>query len=138
MDFSFSISPSNEYPGLISFKPDWLDLLAGKGLSRVFSNTTVQKHQFLSLSFLYSPTHTSIHDYWKKKKKKTNIALIRQNFIGKVMSLLLNMVSSLGIIFLLRSKHLLISWLQLPSADFGAPKNKVNHYFHYFLISAKK
>ena len=129
MDFSFSISPSNEYPGLISFKPDWLDLLASKGLSRVFSNITVQKHQFLSLSFLYSPTHTSIHDYWEK-----NIALIRQNFIGKVMSLLLNMLSSLGITFLLRSKHLLISWLWSLSADFGAPKNKVSHYFHYFSI----
>ena len=66
MDFSFSISPYNEYPGLISFRPDWFDLLAGKGLSRVFSKTAVQKPQFLALSFLYSPAHTSIHDYWKK------------------------------------------------------------------------
>ena len=63
--FSFSISPSNEYSGLISFRIDWLDLLQYKGLSRVFSNTSVQKHQFLALSFLYSPTRTSIYDYWK-------------------------------------------------------------------------
>ena len=63
--FSFSISPSNEYSGLISFRMDWLHLLAVQGLSKVFSNTTVQKHQSLVLSFLYSPTLTSIHDYWK-------------------------------------------------------------------------
>ena len=63
--FSFSISPSNEYPGLISFRMDWLDLLEVQGLSRVFSNTTVQTINSLVLSFLYSPTLTSIHDYWK-------------------------------------------------------------------------
>ena len=63
--FSFSISPSNEHLGLISFRMDWLGLLAVQGLSRVFSNTTVQKHQFLVLSFLHSPTLTSIHDHWK-------------------------------------------------------------------------
>ena len=63
--FSFIISPSNEYSGLISFRMNWLDLLAVQGLSRVFSNTTPQKHQFFALSFLYSPTLTSIHDYWK-------------------------------------------------------------------------
>ena len=63
---SFSISPSNECSRLISFRIDWIDLSQSKGLSRVFSNTTVQKHQFSSaLSFLYSPTLTSIHDYWK-------------------------------------------------------------------------
>ena len=62
--FSFSISPSNEYSGLISFSTDWFGLLAvQETLSRVFSNTTVQKHQIFS--FLYSPTLTSIHDYWK-------------------------------------------------------------------------
>ena len=63
--FSYSISPSNEYSGLISFKIDWLYLLAVQGLSRVFSSTTVRKHQFLALSFLYGLTLTSIHDYWK-------------------------------------------------------------------------
>ena len=60
--FSFSISPFNKYSGLISFRMDWLDLLQSKGLSRVFSNTTVQKHQFFSAQ-LYSPTLTSIRDY---------------------------------------------------------------------------
>ena len=63
--FSFSISPSNEYSGLISLGwTGWISLQS-KGLSKVFSNTTVQKHQFFGLSFLYSPTFTSIHDYWK-------------------------------------------------------------------------
>ena len=63
--FSFTISPSNEYSGLISLGLTGLISLQSKGLSRVFSNTTVQKHQFLVLSFLYSPSLTSIHDYWK-------------------------------------------------------------------------
>ena len=61
--FSFNISPSNEHPGLTSFRMDWISLQS-KGLSRVFSNTTVQKHQ-LVLNFLYGPTLTFIHDYWK-------------------------------------------------------------------------
>ena len=65
--FSFSISPSNEYSGLISFRMDWLDLFAVQGTHRVFFNTTVQKHHSLALSFLYSPTLTSIHDYWKNQ-----------------------------------------------------------------------
>ena len=63
--FSFSTSLSNEYSGLISFRIDWLISLQSKGLSRIFSNTTVKKHQFLVLNFLYSPTLTSIHDHWK-------------------------------------------------------------------------
>ena len=67
--FSFSISPSNEYSGLIFFRMDgWLPLQS-KGLSRVFSNTTVQKNQFLVLSFLYSITLTSIHGYWKNHRR---------------------------------------------------------------------
>ena len=62
--FSFSLSPSSEYSGLISFRMDWLDLLAvSKGLSRIFSITTVQKHQFFSTEFSFSPTLTSIRDY---------------------------------------------------------------------------
>ena len=100
--FSFSISPSNEYSRLISFR---MDSLQSKGFSRVFSNTTVQKHQFFGASFLYSPTLTSIHDYWK------NHSLDWQTFVGKVMSLFFNMLSRLVISFLPRSKHLLISWL---------------------------
>ena len=68
------------------------------------------------LSFLYSPTVTPIHDYWK------NQALTRQTFVGKVMSLLFNMLSRLGTAFLPRSKSLLISWLQSPSAVILEPK----------------
>ena len=63
--FSFNISPSSEHPGLISFRMDWLDLLAVQGLSRVFSNTTVQKHQFFGAQLSLFPTLTSIHDHWK-------------------------------------------------------------------------
>ena len=82
-----------------------------------------------ALSFLYSPTLNSIHDYWKI------IALTRQTFVGKVMSLLFNMLSRLVIIFLPRTKCLLISWLQSPSAVIlEPPKNKVWHCFHCFPI----
>ena len=102
---------------------DWFPLgwtswisLQSKGLSRVFPNTTVQKHQFLVLSFLYSPTLTSKHDYWK------NHRLTKQTFVGKVMYLLLNMLSRFIITFLPRSKHLLISWLQSPFAVILEPK----------------
>ena len=95
---------------------DWFPLrltgwisLQSKGLSRAFSNTTVQKHQSLVLSFLYGPILTSM------TTGKT-IALIRWTFVGKVMSLLFNMLSRLVIAFLQRSKRLLISWLKSPSA----------------------
>ena len=64
--WSFSINPSNEYSGLISFWIDWFDLLLSNRHSRVFSSTTVWKYQFFSIGFLYGPTHTSIHSYWKK------------------------------------------------------------------------
>ena len=98
---------------------DWFPLgwtgwisLQSKGLSRVFSNTTQFKCiNSLAFSFLNSSTLTSKHDYWKK-----NIAFTRQTFVGKVMSLLFNMLSRLVITFLPRVKCLLISWLQAPSA----------------------
>ena len=109
--FSFSISPSNEHAGLISFR---VDSLQSKGLSRVFSNTTVQMHQFFMLSFLHSPTLTYIHDHWKNLTKWT--------FVGKVMSLPFNMLSRMVITFLPRSKHRLISWLQSPSAVILEPQ----------------
>ena len=95
----------------------WISLQS-KGLSRVFSKTTVQNHQFFGLSFLYSPTLTSIHDYWK------TMALTRWTFVGKVMSLLFNLLSRLVITLLPRSKCLLISWLQLPFAVILEPKIK--------------
>ena len=89
-----------------------MDLLAVQGLSRVFANTTVQKHQFFS----ERPTLTSIHDYWK------TTALTRWTFVGKVMSLLFNVLSRLVITFLPRSKRLLISWLQSPSEVILEPR----------------
>ena len=113
---------------------DWFPLemtgwipLQPKGLSRVFSNTTVQKHQFFSAQ-LSSQSNFHIHT------GKT-ITLTRQNFVGKVMSLLFNMLPRLVITFLLRSKHLLISWLQKHiCSDFGAQTSKVWHCFHCFPI----
>ena len=108
--FSFSIIPSKEHPGLISFRMHWLDLLAVQQLSRVFSNTTVQKHQFFSTQ-LSSQSNSHMHVTTGK-----TIALTRRTLVGKVMSLLLNMLSRLVIAFLPRSKRLLISWLQSPSA----------------------
>ena len=114
--FSFSIIPSKEIPGLISFRMDWLHLLVSKGLSRFFSNSTVQKHLFfsaqLSLWFISYPYMTT---------GKT-IALTRRTFVGKVTSLLFKTLSRLVIAFLPRSKHLLISWLQSSSALILEPK----------------
>ena len=109
--FSFSIIPSNEHPGLISFRMDWLDLLAVQGtLKRLLqhhsSKASILRHSVfftVQLSHLYMTTGKTI-------------ALTRQTFVGKVMSLLFNMVSRLVITFLLRSKCLLITWLQSPSA----------------------
>ena len=103
--FSFSISPSNEYSGLISFRIGLISLQF-KGLSRVFSNTTVQKHQFFGaqLSFIVQLSHP----YMTTGKM---IPLIRWTFVGKVVSLLFNVLSRLVMAFLPRSKHLLISWL---------------------------
>ena len=159
--FNFSISPSNEYSGLISLGLTGLISLQSKGLSRVLSNITVQKHQFFGAQPSFSPTLTSMHDYWK------NIALTIQTFVGKVMSLLFNMLSNFSskeqvsfnfmavvtigsdfgaqentlllntlarciIVFSPRSKRLLISWLQsLSTVTFGG---QVCHSFYCFLI----
>ena len=103
----------------------WISLRS-TGLSRVFCNTTVQSIKSSALSFLQSPILTSY---------MTNIALTRQTFVGKVMSLLLNMLSRLVITFLPRIKCLLISWLPVTiCSDFGAPENKVWQCFHCFPI----
>ena len=124
--FSFSISPSNEHPGLSSFRMDWLDILAVQG--------TLQ-HDSSKASILRCSTFFIVqlsHPYMTTGK---TIALTRRTCFGKVMSLLFNMLSRLVITFLPRSKRLLISWLQSPSAViFGAPKNKVSHCFHCFPI----
>ena len=107
--FSFSISPSNEHSGLIPLRMDWLDLLTVQGTQDSSPIPQFKSNNSSELSFLYSQTLTSIHDYWK------TIALIRQTFVGKVMSLLFNMLSRLIITFLPRSKCLFLSWLQSPS-----------------------
>ena len=118
--FSFSISLSKEHPGLISFRMDWLDLLAVQGtlksLQHHGSKASILRHSAFFTVQLSHPYMTS---------GKT-IALTRQTFVGKVMFLLLNMLSRLVITFLPRSKRLLISWLQSQSAlILEPPKNKV-------------
>ena len=106
---SESISFSNEYSGLISLRIDWLDLLAVQGTLKSLLQHHISKASILWCSAFFIVQLTSIHDYWK------NCALTRQTFVGKVMSLLFNMLFRLVITFLPRSKHLLISWLQSPS-----------------------
>ena len=109
--FSFSISPSNEHPGLISFRMDWLDLLAVQGTLKSLLQHHNSKASVLQRSAFF--TVQLSHPYMTTGK---TIALTRRTLVGKVMSLLLNMLSRLVITFLPRSKHLLISWLQLSSA----------------------
>ena len=109
--FSFNISPSNELPGLISFRMDWLDLLAVQGTLKGLLQHHSSKASILRLSAFFIVQ--LLHPYMTTEK---TIALTRQTFVDKVMSLLFNMLSRLVITFLPRSKHLLISWLQSPSA----------------------
>ena len=128
--FSFSIIPFKEHPGLISFRRDWLDLLAVQGILKSLLQHHSSKTSILRCSAFF--TVQLSHPYMTTGK---TIALARRTFVGKVMSLLLNMVSRLVITFLPRSKRLLISWLQSPSAViFEPPKNKVWHCFHCFAI----
>ena len=128
--FSFSISPSNEHPGLIYFRIVWLDLLAVQGTIMSLLQHHSSKTSILQYSAFF--TVQISHPYMTTGK---TIALTRQNFVGKVMSLLFNMLSRLDITFLPRSKRLLISWLQSPSAVIlEPPKNKVSHCFHCFPI----
>ena len=116
--FSFSISPSKEHPGLISFRMYWLDLLAVQGTLRSLLQHHISKASILRCSAFF--TIRLSHPYMTTGK---TIALTRQTFVGKVMSLLLNMLYRLVITFLPRSKHLLISWLQSPSAVILEPQN---------------
>ena len=109
--FSFTISPSNEHPGLISFRMDWLDLLAVQETLK----SLLQHHSSKASIFQHSAFFTVQLSYPYTTTGKT-IALTRRTFVGKVMSLLFNMLSRLVITFLPRSKRLLISWLQSPSA----------------------
>ena len=115
--FSFSIIPSKEYPGLISFRMDWLDLLAVQGTLK-----SLLQHHSSKASIVWCSTFFTVqlsHPYMTTGK---TIALTRQTFVGKVMSLLYNMLSMLVITFLPRNKCLLISWLQSPSAVILEPK----------------
>ena len=114
--FSLNLSPSSEHPGLISFRMDWLDLLAGDSLVLQGTLKSLLQHHSLKASILLHSSFFIVqlsHPYMTTGK---TIALTRQTFVGKVMSLLLNMLSKLVITFLPRSKSLLISWLQSPSA----------------------
>ena len=114
--FSFSIIPSKEIPGLISFRMDWLDL-AVEGTLKSLPQHHASKATILRHSAFF--TVQLSHPYTTTGK---TIALTRWTFVGKVMSLLLNMLSRMVITFLPRSKHLLISWLQAPSAVILEPK----------------
>ena len=115
--FSFSISPSSEHPGLISLRMNWLDLLAVQGTLK-----SLLQHHSSKASIFWRSTYLTVqlsHPYMTTGK---TIALTRQTFVGEVMSLLFNMLSRLVITFLSRSKCLLISWLQSPSAVILEPK----------------
>ena len=122
--FTFSISPSNEHPGLISFRMDWLDLLAVQGtpkslLQHHSSKASILQHSAFFMVQLW-------HPYMSTGK---TIALNRWTFVGKVISLLYNMLSRFVIIFLPRSKCLIILWLQSPSAVILDSPSKVCHCF---------
>ena len=115
--FSFSIISFKEIPGLISFRMDWLDLLAVQGTRKSLHQHHSSKASILQCSAFF--TVQLSHPYMTTGK---TIALTRQNFVGKVMSLLLNMLSSLVITYLPKSKRLLFSWLQSPSAVILEPQ----------------
>ena len=126
---SFNISPSDEHPGLISFRMDWLDLLAVQGTLK----SLLQHHSSKALILRYSAFFIVqlSHPYMTTGK---TIALTRRTFVDKVVSLLFNMLSRLIITFLPRSKCLLTSWLQSPSAVIlESLKNKVSHCFPIYL-----
>ena len=127
--FSFSISPSKEYSQLISFRMDWLDLLAVQGTLK-----SLLQHHSSKASKLWCSAFFMVqlsHPYVTTGK---TIALTRQTFVGKVISLFFNMLSRLAIAFLPRSKHLSILWLQSPPAVILEPQKIVSHCFHCFPI----
>ena len=127
--FSFSIIPSKEILGLISSRMDWLDLLAVQGTLKSLLQHHSSKASTLQHSAFFT-VHLS-HPYMTTGKI---IVWTRRTLVGKVMSLLLNMLSRLVITFLPRSKSLLISWLQSPSAVILEPPKIVCHCFHWFPI----
>ena len=127
--FCFTINSSNEYSGLISFRMDWLDLLAVKGTLESLLQHHSSKASVIQCSALFMIQFS--HPYMTIGK---TIAVIRWTFVGKVMFLLFNKLSRLVIELLPRSKRLLISWLQSPSAVILEPKKRVCHCFHCFPI----
>ena len=118
------ISPCNEYSGLISFRTDWFDLLAVQGTLK-----SLLQHHSSNASILQRSASFMVQLSRPYMTTGKNLAMTRQTFVGKVMSLLFNMLSKLVISFLPRSKHLLISWLQSPSAVILEPK-KHKHNQH--------
>ena len=128
--WSFSISPSNECSGLISFRIDWFDLLAVQGTPK-----GLLQHHSSKASILWHSAFFMVHLSHPYLTTVKTIVLTRQTFVGKVMSLLFNMLSRLVITFLPRSKRLLISWLQSPpTVIFGAQEHKIGHCFYCFPI----
>ena len=122
--FSFNISPSNEYLGLISFRMDWLDLLAVQGTLK-----SLLQHHSSKASIPWRSAFFVVqlsHPYMTTGK---TMALTRQTFVGKVMSLLFNKLTRLVVAFISRSNCLLISWLQSPCAVILEPKKIVSHCF---------
>ena len=128
--FSFSISPSYEYSGLISVRIDWFDLLAVQGTLK-----HLLQHHSSKASILQRSAFFVVHLSHSCMTNGKALVLTVWTFVGKVTSLLLNTLSSFVIAFLPRRKHLLISWLQSPSAVIlEPPQNKVSHCFHCFPI----
>ena len=123
--FSFNIISSNEHPGLISFRMDWLDLLAVQGTLK-----SLLQHHNSKASIFWCSAFFRVQLSLPYMSTGKTIVLMRWTFVGKVMSLLFNMLSRLVKTFLPRSKCLLISWLQSPS---GAPQIKVCHCFPIYL-----
>ena len=128
--FSFSISPSSEYSGLISFRMDWFDLLAvQETLKSLLQHHSSKTSILLVFSFLYSPTLTSIYKYWENHRFNYTDLCWQSNV------LVFHMLSRFVIAFLPRSKHLLILWLQSPSEVISEPKKiKTCHCFHCFPV----
>ena len=125
---SFSISPSNGYSRLISFRIDWFDLFAVQGILK-----SLLQHHSSKVSILWCSAFFMVHLSHPYMTTGKTIALTRWTFLGKVMSLLFNTLSRFVIAFLPRSKRLLISWLQLPSAVILEPKKIILSFFLLFL-----
>ena len=122
--FSFSISPSSEHSGLISFRTNWLDLLTVQGTLKSSPAPQFKSINSFTFCIIYGWTLTSLHDYWK------NHSFDMKTFVGQVMSLLFNKLSRFVIVFLPKSKGLFISWLQSLSAEILEPK-QICHCLHF-------